>query len=118
MMKRNDPNAPLYMISVVSRMFEIHPQTLRLYEREGFVCPTRVNKQRLYSEEDLKKLNLVIQLTRDLGVNRAGVDIILRMRQRMQAMQELILQMMHHLDPELREIFKQKLEELSKELGF
>jgi MerR family transcriptional regulator, heat shock protein HspR len=77
-----------YMISVVARQFEVHPQTLRLYEREGLLKPSRTRgNTRLYSDEDLELLSLILSLTRDLGVNLAGVEIILNMRRRMDAMQ-------------------------------
>ncbi len=100
--KRQDRRSPLYMISVVSRMLEVHPQTLRMYEREGFICPHRVNRQRLYSDEDLDRLNLVIRLTKDLGVNKAGVDIILRMRRQLAEMQEHMSDMLRYLDDDVR----------------
>ena len=78
----------LYMISVVSEMLGIHPQTLRLYEREGFIKPKRSGgNTRLYSEEDVEKLEMVLRLTRELGVNLAGVDVILSMRGKMEQMQ-------------------------------
>lgn len=77
-----------YMISVVARRFDVHPQTLRLYEREGFLKPSRTEgNTRLYSEGDLETLSFVLSLTRDLGVNLAGVEIIMNMRRRLQAMQ-------------------------------
>ena len=77
-----------YMISVVAKQFEVHPQTLRLYEREGLLKPSRTRgNTRLYSDEDLELLSLILSLTRDLGVNLAGVEIILNMRRRMDAMQ-------------------------------
>jgi MerR family transcriptional regulator, heat shock protein HspR len=77
-----------YMISVVARRFEVHPQTLRLYEREGLVTPSRTQgNTRLYSEEDLERLTLILNLTRDLGVNLAGVEIIMHLRQKIEAMQ-------------------------------
>src|SRR5512143_112832 len=79
----------LFMISVVSEMLGIHPQTLRIYEREGFIKPKRSGgNTRLYSEEDVEKLEMVLRLTRDLGVNLAGVEIILSMREKMERMQE------------------------------
>jgi len=78
----------LFMISVVSEMLGIHPQTLRLYEREGFIKPKRsVGNTRLYSEEDVERLEMVLRLTRELGVNLAGVEIILSMREKMEQMQ-------------------------------
>ena len=77
-----------YMISVVAKQFEVHPQTLRLYEREGLLKPSRTRgNTRLYSDRDVEALALILNLTRDLGVNLAGVEIILNMRHRMEAMQ-------------------------------
>ena len=76
------------MISVVSEQFEIHPQTLRLYEREGLLKPSRTEgNTRLYTDKDLERLDVILKLTRDLGVNLAGVEIILNMREKMDAMQ-------------------------------
>ena len=78
-----------YMISAVADMFEIHPQTLRLYEREGLLLPSRSEgNTRLYTEEDIERLQVILKLTRDLGVNLAGVEIILNMRAKMEAMQQ------------------------------
>jgi MerR family transcriptional regulator/heat shock protein HspR len=78
-----------YMISVVSKAYGIHPQTLRLYEREGLLKPSRTEgNTRLYSEEDLRQLEVILNLTRDLGVNLAGVEIVLNMRRKMEQMQE------------------------------
>ena len=77
-----------YMISVVGKSYGIHPQTLRLYEREGLLKPSRTDgNTRLYSDEDLRELEVILNLTRDLGVNLAGVEIILNMRRRMEEMQ-------------------------------
>ena len=77
-----------YMISVVAEMYDIHPQTLRLYEREGLLKPSRTEgNTRLYTEEDLKRLEFILSLARDLGVNIAGIGIILNMRERMEQMQ-------------------------------
>jgi MerR family transcriptional regulator, heat shock protein HspR len=113
---KQDSERPLYLISVVSQMLEIHPQTLRLYEREGFVKPTRVNRQRVYSDRDLERLNLVIELTRDLGVNRAGVDIILRMRSQLEGMQRQLYEIMALLDEKTRREFETKLRKLFDEV--
>jgi MerR family transcriptional regulator/heat shock protein HspR len=86
MTKRKSKGA--YMISVVAEMYEIHPQTLRLYEREGLLKPSRSEgNTRLYTEEDLKRLEFILSLARDLGVNIAGIGIILNMRERMENMQ-------------------------------
>lgn len=86
MRKRKD--SAHYMISVVARQFEIHPQTLRLYEREGLLRPSRTEgNTRLYSDGDLETLSFILSLTRDLGVNLAGVEIILNMRRKLEIMQ-------------------------------
>jgi MerR family transcriptional regulator/heat shock protein HspR len=77
-----------YMISAVAEQYGIHPQTLRLYEREGLLKPSRSDgNTRLYTEEDLQRLEVILSLTRDMGVNLAGVEIILGLRERMQQMQ-------------------------------
>jgi len=76
-----------YMISAVAEMYEIHPQTLRLYEREGLLQPSRTDgNTRLYTDEDLERLEFILNLARDLGVNIAGIAIILQMRERMEEM--------------------------------
>ena len=77
-----------YTISAVAEMYDIHPQTLRLYERERLLTPSRSNgNTRLYTGDDLERLKAILNLTRDLGVNLAGVEIILNMRDRMKQMQ-------------------------------
>ena len=77
-----------YTISAVAELYDIHPQTLRLYEREGLLKPSRsVGNTRLYEDADLERLEIILSLTRDLGVNLAGVEIILNMREKMDAMQ-------------------------------
>jgi len=79
------------MISAVSERFGVHPQTLRLYERDGLLKPTRTEgNTRLYSDEDLERLRVILNLTRELGVNLAGVEIVLNMRDKMNRMQEEI----------------------------
>jgi MerR family transcriptional regulator/heat shock protein HspR len=78
-----------YMISSVAEMFHVHPQTLRLYEREGLLAPSRSEgNTRLYTQHDLERLKAILNLTRDLGVNLAGIEIVLNMRERMKKMQE------------------------------
>ena len=78
----------VYTISVVADQFGIHPQTLRLYEREGLLKPSRTDgNTRLYTDEDMERLDLILSFTRDLGVNLAGVEIILNMREKMEEMQ-------------------------------
>lgn len=80
--------AKTFTISAVAEEFDIHPQTLRLYEREGLLKPSRSEgNTRLYTDTDLERLELILSLTRDLGVNLAGVEIILNMREKMDAMQ-------------------------------
>jgi MerR family transcriptional regulator/heat shock protein HspR len=77
-----------YTISAVALQYDIHPQTLRLYEREGLLKPSRSDgNTRLYTDADLERLEVILSLTRDLGVNLAGVEIILNMREKMDAMQ-------------------------------
>lgn len=77
-----------YTISAVAELYDIHPQTLRLYEREGLLKPSRsVGNTRLYEDSDLERLEVILSLTRDLGVNLAGVEIILNMREKMDSMQ-------------------------------
>jgi len=111
-LKRDNKKLPLYMISVVSRMLEVHPQTLRMYEREGFIRPQRINRQRLYSQEDIERLNLVIELTKELGVNKAGVEIILRMREKMEAMHDEMRDIMRFLEDDIKEQFENRLKNL------
>jgi MerR family transcriptional regulator/heat shock protein HspR len=102
------------MISVVSEMLGIHPQTLRIYEREGFIKPRRSGGNvRLYSEEDVEKIEMVLRLTRELGVNLAGVDVILSMREKMEQMQQEMEDTIRALRDELgREI--RRREEMMK----
>src|SRR5712675_554620 len=91
-----------YMISSVAEQYEVHPQTLRLYEREGLLKPSRSDgNTRLYTDEDLERLEVILHLTRDLGVNLAGVEIILNMRAKMAAMQQQIEQFVQSLNHEL-----------------
>jgi MerR family transcriptional regulator/heat shock protein HspR len=91
-----------YMISSVAEQYGVHPQTLRLYEREGLLKPSRSEgNTRLYTDEDLERLEVILHLTRDLGVNLAGVEIILNMRARMEAMQGQMEQFVESLNHEL-----------------
>ena len=91
-----------YMISAVAQKYNIHPQTLRLYEREGLLKPSRTEgNTRLYSEEDLEQLETILSLTRDLGVNLAGVEIILNMRRKIERMQGEVNEFMEYVKREL-----------------
>ena len=91
-----------YMISAVAQKYDIHPQTLRLYEREGLLKPSRTEgNTRLYTEEDLDQLETILTLTRDLGVNLAGVEIILNMRRKISEMQGEVNEFMEYVKREL-----------------
>ncbi|HKX00390.1 MAG TPA: helix-turn-helix transcriptional regulator [Bryobacteraceae bacterium] len=91
-----------YMISAVADRYEIHPQTLRLYEREGLLRPSRSEgNTRLYTDEDLERLEVILHLTRDLGVNLAGVEIVLNMREKMAEMQRLMQDFVSTLNREM-----------------
>jgi MerR family transcriptional regulator/heat shock protein HspR len=93
-----------YMISAVAEQYQIHPQTLRLYEREGLLKPSRSEgNTRLYTDQDLERLEVILKLTRDLGVNLAGVEIILNMRERMEEMQSQIGQFVTSLNTEINQ---------------
>jgi MerR family transcriptional regulator/heat shock protein HspR len=105
-----------YMISVVAQRFGIHPQTLRLYEREGLLKPSSTEgNTRLYSEDDLRRLETILNLTRDLGVNLAGVEIVLNMRDKMERMQSEIGDFVAYVQNELeqanREGWKERFEQ-------
>jgi MerR family transcriptional regulator/heat shock protein HspR len=91
-----------YMISAVASKYNVHPQTLRLYEREGLLAPSRTDgNTRLYSDDDLHRLETILTLTRDLGVNLAGVEIILNMRQNMESMHSEVIEFMAYVKKEL-----------------
>lgn len=100
MNKRKSKGA--YMISAVAEMYGIHPQTLRLYEREGLLKPSRTEgNTRLYTDEDLQRLEFVLNLARDLGVNISGMAIILQMRERMEEMQRQIQDFVKYIQEEV-----------------
>ena len=96
-----DRGKPLYMIGVVADMLNVHPQTLRFYEKKGLVRPSRtVGRTRMYSAEDVDELGRLLRLTRDLGVNLAGIEVILKMRRRMIEMQKQIEDLVTYLREE------------------
>ena len=96
-----DRGKPLYMIGVVADMLNVHPQTLRFYEKKGLVRPSRtVGRTRMYSTEDVDELARLLRLTRDLGVNLAGIEVILKMRRRMIEMQKQIEDLVTYLREE------------------
>jgi MerR family transcriptional regulator, heat shock protein HspR len=98
-MSSRDPRLGAYMIGVVSMRYGVHPQTLRLYEREGLLTPSRTEgKTRLYSDDDLERLEFILNLTRDLGVNLAGVEVVLGMRDRLNQLQEDLERLAHALE--------------------
>jgi len=89
---------PVYLISLVATILDIHPQTLRQYEREGLVNPSRTQgRMRLYSQRDIDKMKMILRLTRQLGVNLAGVDVILQLKETMDTMQTEIDQLRDEL---------------------
>ena len=89
------------MISAVAETYDVHPQTLRLYEREGLLKPSRSEgNTRLYTQEDLERLELILNLTRDLGVNLAGVEVILNMRERLEQMQKEMQEFIEYVERE------------------
>src|ERR1035441_8596326 len=98
----------VYMISAVAEMYEIHPQTLRLYEREGLLKPSRSEgNTRYYTEEDLERLEFILNLARDLGVNIAGIGIILQMRERMEEMTRQMQSFVEYVRTEMLTRFQQ-----------
>jgi MerR family transcriptional regulator/heat shock protein HspR len=100
MAKRKSKGA--YMISAVAEMYDIHPQTLRLYEREGLLKPSRSEgNTRMYTEEDLERLEFILSLARDLGVNISGIAIILQMRERMEQMQAQMQEFVTYIGKEI-----------------
>jgi MerR family transcriptional regulator/heat shock protein HspR len=101
-----------YMISAVAEMYSIHPQTLRLYEREGLLVPSRSDgNTRLYGQEDLEQLEIILKLTRDLGVNLSGVGVILNMRRQMAEMRR---EMQAFVEFVQREVLHQPAEDQAK----
>lgn len=90
---------PVFLISVVAKILSIHPQTLRQYEKEGLLTPERTDgKMRLYSQKDIDKIKTILRLTRDLGVNLAGVDIILRLKDKLDELDSTIEDLQNSLD--------------------
>jgi MerR family transcriptional regulator/heat shock protein HspR len=97
----------VYMISAVAEMYEIHPQTLRLYEREGLLKPSRTEgNTRYYTDEDLERLEFILNLARDLGVNIAGIAIILQMRERMEEMNRQMQSFVEYVRTEMLSRFQ------------
>ncbi len=101
-----------YHISAVAQMYDIHPQTLRLYEREGLFKPSRSDgNTRLYSEDDLKQLEFIISLTRELGVNLAGVEVVINMKQRMNQIEAEVNEFLEYVRREFVEGHEEEFEQ-------
>jgi MerR family transcriptional regulator/heat shock protein HspR len=90
---------PVYVISIAAKMVEMHPQTLRLYERLGLIKPARQGLNRLYSEHDIARLRQIQRLTQDMGVNLAGVEIILNLLEKIEELQDEVEQVRQHRLP-------------------
>ena len=89
---------PVYMISIVAKILDIHPQTLRQYERENLIAPSRSDGRiRLYSQRDIEKIKTILRLTRELGVNLAGVDVVMRLKDKMEMMEQELSEMRSEL---------------------
>jgi MerR family transcriptional regulator/heat shock protein HspR len=109
-MAANRKSKGAYMISAVAEMYEIHPQTLRLYEREGLLKPSRTDgNTRLYTDEDLERLEFILNLARDLGVNIAGIAIVLQMRERMEEMNRQMQSFVEYVRTEMLAHFQQNV---------
>lgn len=102
---------PVYVISVAARLADVHPQTLRIYERKGLISPARVHNRRRYSEADIEQCRLIQEFTQEMGVNLAGVKMILdlrkrmeNMRERMSSMEEEILGLQQDMEDRIRQV--------------
>jgi len=103
-----DRDQPVYMISIAAKLCDLHPQTLRMYERLGLVKPARVSsKNRMYSESDIERLQQIQRLTQDMGVNLAGVEVILDLLEKIQRMQE-------HMDTEMERMCREMEETIRR----
>jgi len=109
-----DKDEPVYMIGIAAKLCEVHPQTLRLYERLGLIRPQRIRaKNRLYSQADIERLQQIQRLTQELGVNLAGVDIILDLLEKMQRIHEDMEQEMDRVRRELEEEMNRRIREIT-----
>jgi MerR family transcriptional regulator/heat shock protein HspR len=107
-----DKHEPVYLISVAARLCDMHPQTLRMYERMGLIRPKRVNqKNRLYSQADIERLRQIQRLTRDLGVNLAGVEIILELLDKVERLQ----QELETLHAQMEQMVQERVEQILSE---
>lgn len=121
MAMRNETEEPVYLISVAAKMLEVHPQTLRLYERLGLVAPARRRNVRLYSTRDIERVRRIQHLTQDMGVNLAGVDVILdlldKLEQERQAMEQRLTQIRHEVEAQVARLRGEVEAELRRELA-
>ncbi len=111
---------PLYVISVAASLVNMHPQTLRLYEKKGFINPQRYRNRRLYTEKDIERLKYIYELTHVKGVNMAGVEIILEKEKEVEKLQEKIRELEEEFERKLREIEREtrrEIERLKKEVS-
>jgi MerR family transcriptional regulator/heat shock protein HspR len=116
-MKRKKEPKNYYHISSVSKMFNIHPQTLRLYEREGLLRPSRSEgNTRCYTDEDLRRLELILNLTRELGVNLAGVEVVINMRRKIEQIEEEVNMFLDYIRKEFFEGKEEEFELRTKSL--
>lgn len=116
-MKEKKEPKNYYHISSVSEMFNIHPQTLRLYEREGLLRPSRSEgNTRCYTDEDLKQLELILNLTRDLGVNLAGVEVVINMREKIEQIEVEVNMFLEYIRKEFFEGKEEEFELRTKSL--
>lgn len=119
--KNNEAEEPVYVISVAAKLLEVHPQTLRLYERLGLVAPARSGRNiRLYSLRDVERVRRIQHLTRDMGVNLAGVDVILdlleKMEQERQAMEQRVNEMRREIETRIARMRDDLVAEVRREL--
>lgn len=106
-MRQMRKDEPVYMISVAARLCDLHPQTLRMYERLGLVRPARISsKNRMYSEQDIDRLRQIQRLTQEMGINLAGVEVILGLLEKMQRMQEEMDVEMDRMHREMEELLR------------
>lgn len=116
-MSNRERSKKFYHISAVAKMFDIHPQTLRLYEREGLLKPSRSDgNTRLYSEDDLKQLEFILSLTRDLGVNLAGIEVVLNMKKKMDQIESEVNEFLAYVRKEFFEGQEEEFEQRRKAL--
>jgi len=115
MNEKNVSEEPVYIISVAAELADVHPQTLRLYERRGLLNPARVHNRRRYSDADIQRCRLIQELTQDMGINLAGVKMILDMRERLESMKKRMRSMQREVE-ELRQDIEERVEQVKRDL--